>query len=143
MNLHSIVSGAISAILPPQPLTIQISTGYITNADGSRSPSYAPSQTVSGFVQALQYNDIVQLDALSIQGERRKIYINGQVDGLVRVENKGGDLITDQNGNVWLVVLVTEYWPGWCSVAVTLQDQILLNLEMFDGAAVSNASGIG
>ena len=143
MNLHSIVSGAISAVLPPTNLTIQVSTGYTTNADGSRSPSYAPSQIKSGFVQALQYNDIVQLDALNIQGERRKIYINGQVDGLVRVENKGGDLITDQNGNVWLVALVTEYWPGWCSVAVTLQDQILLNLSMIDGVAVSNASGIG
>ncbi len=143
MNLHSIVSGAISAVLPPTNLTIQVSTGYTTNADGSRSPSYAPSQIKSGFMQALQYNDIVQLDALNIQGERRKIYINGQVDGLVRVENKGGDLITDPNGNVWLVVLVTEYWPDWCSVAVTLQDQISLNLEMFDGAAVSNASGIG
>ncbi len=124
MNLHSIVSGAISAVLPPTNLTIQVSTGYTTNADGSRSPSYAPAQIKSGFMQALQYNDIVQLDALNIQGERRKIYINGQVDGLVRVENKGGDLITDPNGNVWLVVLVTEYWPDWCSVAVTLQDQI-------------------
>ena len=139
MNLHSVVSGVISAILPPSNLAVQISSGYVTNSDGSRSPSYAPAQIVSGFVQALQYNDIVQLDALSIQGERRKIYINGQVDGLVRVLNKGGDLITDPLGNVWLVVLVLEYWPGWCSVAVTLQDQRALML--FDGTSVSNSSG--
>ena len=78
---------------------------------------------ISIFVQALQYNDITQFDAFNIQGERRKIYINGQVDGLVRVENKGGDLITDPLGNVWLVVLVPKSWPDWCSVAVTLQDQ--------------------
>lgn len=123
MNLHAVVSGAISAVLPPVNLVVQVSTGSVTNPDGSRTPSYAPSQTVSGFVQALQYNDIIQLDALNIQGERRKIYINGQINGLVRVANKGGDLITDDFGNIWLVAVVLEDWPDWCSVAVTLQDQ--------------------
>jgi hypothetical protein len=124
MNLHAIVSGNIQAINPYIQLIVQISTGYATNPDGSRVPSYAPNQIVFGDVQALQYNDIVQLDALNIQGERRKIYINGEVDGLIRVENKGGDLITTPDGNVWLVALVLEYWSQWVSVAVTLQDQI-------------------
>ena len=123
MNIFGIASAAVSAVVPRVNLTVQVSTGYTTNADGSRVPTYAAPQVVSGSVQALQFNDITQLDALNIQGERRKIYIKGQVDGLVRVENKGGDLITDPLGNVWLVALVLEAWPDWCSVAVTLQDQ--------------------
>ena len=122
MNIFGIVR-RLSAVVPRVNLTVQVSTGYTTNADGSRVPTYAAPQVVSGSVQALQFNDITQLDALNIQGERRKIYIKGQVDGLVRVENKGGDLITDPLGNVWLVALVLEAWPDWCSVAVTLQDQ--------------------
>ena len=122
MNIFGLARAAVSSVVPSVNLSIQVSTGYTTNDDGSRVPTYAAPQTVSGNVQALQYNDIVQLDALSIQGERRKINIKGQVDGLVRVENKGGDLITDGNGNVWLVALVTEHWPDWCAVAVTLQD---------------------
>jgi hypothetical protein len=122
MNLHNVVSSVVSAVNPPQQLSIRISTGYIINLDGSRSPTYAAPQIVSGDVQALQFTDITQLDALNIQGERRKIYINGEVDGLVRANRKGGDLITDQKGNVWLVALVLEYWDTWCAVAVTLQD---------------------
>lgn len=135
MNLHAIAIGATSFVLPPIPLVVQISNGYTTNADGSRVPSYAPAQIISGDVQALQYTDIAQLSGLNIQGVRHKIYMNGEVDGLIRVENKGGDLITDPSGNVWLVALVLEYWPGWCNVAVTLQAQ---NLPMFyfDGASV-------
>jgi hypothetical protein len=38
---------------------------------------------------------------------------------------KGGDLLTDGNGDVWLVAMVLEQWQhsnGWCSVAVTLQN---------------------
>lgn len=73
-------------------------------------------------MQALQYNDIIQLDALNIQGERRKIYINGEVDGLVRADKKGGDLITTPDGKVWKVAISLEQWPDWCCVAVTLQD---------------------
>lgn len=128
MNLHQIVAGAVSAVNPQMPLTVLVSTGAITNADGSRVPGYAPPVTVYGDVQALQYNDIIQLDALNIQGQRRKIYINGEVDGLIRAGKKGGDLIITPNGEVWLVVLVLEYWPDWCSFAVTLQDQDAANL---------------
>lgn len=123
MNLHQLVSGNIQAVNPYIQLIVQVSTGYTTNPEGSRVPAYAKSQIVFGDVQALQYSDIIQLDALNIQGERRKIYINGEVDGLIRVKNKGGDLITLPDGTVWLVALVLEYWANWVSVAVTLQDQ--------------------
>ena len=88
LNIYSIASAAVSAVVPRVNLSVQVSTGYTTNADGSRTPLYAAPQVVSGSMQALQYNDITQLDALSIQGERRKIYINGQLDGLVRVETE-------------------------------------------------------
>lgn len=122
MNLHGIVAPAIGIVNPMVPLSIQVSTGSTTAADGQRTPTYAPAITVMGQVQALQYNDIVQLDALNIQGVRRKIYISGRVDGLVRTDRKGGDLIVTPDSKVWLVVLVLEYWPDWVSCAVTLQN---------------------
>lgn len=122
MNLHGIVSGAIAAVNPLIELSIQVSAGYTTNADGSRTPVYETAATVPGQVQALQYRDLQQLDGLNIEGTRRAIYINGHVNGLVRAENKGGDLITTPDGSVWLVALVLEDWPDWCKVAVTLQD---------------------
>ena len=191
MNLNDIVSSNIAAISPLVPLLVQVSTGSVTNADGSRSPAYAsPGSfvgsidqtgtltvtavnkgklavgqqiygngtvpgteiigygtgsggagtyllnqpqviasntfttllTVLGRVQALQYNDIAQLDGLNIQGQKTAIYISGEVDGLVRSAKKGGDLIITPDGRIWLVVLVLEYWPNWTKFAVTLQD---------------------
>lgn len=94
MNLHQQAAGAIGSVNPFIPLSIRVSTGYATADDGTRVPSYLPAATVSGQVQALTFRDIQQLDGLNLQGTRRAIYVNGRVEGLVRVENKGGDLIT-------------------------------------------------
>jgi hypothetical protein len=122
MNLHNIAAGAIGIVNPFVPITIQISTGYTTSADGKRTPTYAAPVTISGQIQSLSYNDIVHLNGLNIQGVRNAIYINGQLQGLVRPDNKGGDLVTMQDGTVWLVAVVLENWPDWCKVAVTRQN---------------------
>jgi hypothetical protein len=122
MNLNAIVSGAISAVNPLIPLTIKVSTGSITNADGSRTPTYNVMNNVMGQMQALSYTDLMKLDGLNLSGERRKFYLNGQYDSLVRVDKKGGDLVITPDGNVWLIAIVLEYWPQWVSFAATLQD---------------------
>lgn len=98
MNLHNLASGGINAVNPFVPLSIRVSTGYTAAADGIRSPSYAAAVSVSGQVQALSFRDIQQIEGLNLQGTRRAIYVNGKVDGLVRVENKGGDLVTVSSG---------------------------------------------
>ena len=52
----------------------------------------------SAQVQALQYNDMVHLDGLNIQGIRRAIYLNGSIDGINRINKKGGDIVTIAKG---------------------------------------------
>ena len=121
MDLHAIAAGAIAPIHPMVPLIIFVSDGSTTTADGTRVPSYRPSVTRLGDVQNLTYRDLAQLDGMNQQGIRRAIYISGRVDGLIRSERKGGDLIQTPDGASWLVVEVLEYWPTWCKVAVTLQ----------------------
>lgn len=120
MNLHEIVKGAIGAINPHQPATVEISTGYTTNDDGTRVPTYS-TITVDLQIQALQFTDITQLNGLGIQGVRRKLYLTGDIAGMIRVDNKGGDIVTMQDGTKWLVAVVLEHWPDWVSVAVTQQ----------------------
>lgn len=125
MNLHGIVAGAVDAVNPRIEISIQVSTGNTIIPGGKRVPTYAPAVTVRGQVQPLQYTDIQMLDALNIQGTRRAIYITGRVDGLIRSENKGGDLITiaeGVNAGVWLVAVIAEQWPDWCKALCTLQD---------------------
>lgn len=124
MNLHGIVRGAIQAVNPDIPVIVKVSRGYATADDGKRTPKYATPCEVMGQVQNLTFRDLQQLDGLNLQGERRAIYLNGNIDGLVRSENKGGDLITVTCGpakGVWLVAQVLESWPDWCKVAATLQ----------------------
>jgi hypothetical protein len=122
MDLHGIVSGVIDAVNPRIFLFISKSTGYVTNSDGTRTPSYDPPREVLGQVQAETFRDIQQMEGLNLQGTRRVIYLRGHFDGLVRSKNKGGDIITFPDQSVWLIALVLEHWPDWCKVAVTLQD---------------------
>ena len=74
-------------------------------------------------IQALTFRDLQQIDGLNLQGDRRGIYFYGEIDGLVRPDNKGGDLITFPDGTIWLVAIVLEQWPDWCKVAATLQNR--------------------
>lgn len=193
MNLHGVVSGAIGAVNPFVPGTIQISTGYSTSASGKRVPSYATpgaftasiadttmtvtaitlgkimigqlmaatgiaagtlvmeqlsgtaggagtyrvskSQTLASTaftsslivpsqVQPLTSKDIRHLDALNIQGVERAIYLDGHIDGLVRAENKGGDLITIADGpnpGTYLILNMLEAWDDWSKAGVVMQ----------------------
>ena len=75
-------------------------------------------------MQALQYKDLMQLAALNINGEKRALYVNGEVEGVLRPNNQGGDLFTMPDGSVWLVVQVLENWnttAGWTKCAVVKQ----------------------
>jgi len=122
MNLHNIASGVISSVNPQVPAIVQVSTGPgTTQASGKRVPTYAAPQTVPAQVQALTYKDIQQIEGLNLQGTRRAIYFYGHVEGLVRVSNRGGDLVTLPDGSTWLVAMVLETWPDWSKVVATMQ----------------------
>lgn len=119
MNLHSLVAGAIGTVNPFIPITIQQSAGYTTSPDGSQVPAFT-TLTASGQVQALSGGEIQRLANLGIQGQMRKIYMSGDWEGIVRAEQKGGDLFLF-NGQKWLAVQVLETWPDWSAVAVCRQ----------------------
>lgn len=121
MNLHGIVSGAIGTVNPFETVAVYVSTGYSLSNDGIQTPTFDVF-TFSAQIQALGYKDLLQTASLNLQGTRRKMYFRGEVDGIVRMLNKGGDLVTRSDGTVWKVVFQLEQWPDWCSVVVTLQD---------------------
>lgn len=132
MNLHKFVAPTIGAVNKFIPATARRSAGYTTNAAGQRTPALT-NIPVSLQIQALSYTDITKLNGLNIQGVRRKIYTSGTIFGLIRVGQKGGDLIVFPagslpEGDVWLAAHVLEQWndgagnPAWVSIAITLQD---------------------
>jgi hypothetical protein len=122
MNLHGIVSGKIARVNANQVISVQLSQGSTTNADGSRIPAYTAPVSVVAQVQELSTKDLRQLENLNIQGSMRKIYVNGEIDAVIRFSKKGGDLITLQNGDIYLTTTVLEEWPDWTAISVTLQN---------------------
>jgi hypothetical protein len=145
VNLNAIVSGAIGTVNPRITVAVQISTGYVTGSDGKRTPSYAKAISLIAQWQPIQYNDIVMADSMNIQGTRRKVWLNGKVDGLVRSANQGGDLITTSDGEVWKIAFISEQWtentmgPNWVSAVVTLQNVALASTGP-DGLSLVNVS---
>ena len=127
MNLHAIVAGAVGVVNPFVFAALQLSTGYNTGADGTQTPNYATINDVPVQVQALSYTDLMKLGGLNIQGTRRAVYLNGNIEGVDRQAIKGGDLfvmpdLPDFPGpTTWLVTQVLEHWPGWSKLAITLQ----------------------
>ena len=111
MNLHAIVGPIISAVNPSMAITLQASTGYVTNADGSRTPSYAAPVSVLAQVQPETWRDIQQMDGLNLQGTRKSMYISGYTEGLQRLTVQGGDLVTLPDGTIWLVAQISSRIP--------------------------------
>jgi hypothetical protein len=124
MNLHDIVAPCVAQVNPWINATLQKSTGYTTAPTGKRIPTYAAPVNIRVQMQALQYNDIQQISGLNIQGVRQAMYLDGDWSGVVRDTNQGGDIITLETGEVWLVAMVLERWTdtaGWVKVCATKQ----------------------
>lgn len=125
MNLHGIVRGAITSVNPDIQATLMRSNGYTTGTDGKQIPAYT---TLSGKiqVQGVSAKDLEHTDNLNIQGVMRTVFIKGNWAGVVRADQKGGDVmkfaqIPGAAVQSWKVINVKETWPDWSSVLVLLQ----------------------
>jgi hypothetical protein len=120
MDLRGIANGVTSTVNPNQTVTVLRSTGYTIGAGRRQVPSYAAPVTGPGQIQALDANDIKQLDGLNVQGTIRAIYLRGNLAGVIRPDGTGGDIVQIA-GQDWLVVKVLEGWPTWTKAAIVLQ----------------------
>lgn len=119
MNLHSIVSGAISSVNEMIPMFFTINQGYTTASDGTRTPRTRIVNTEGQF-QNITAKELQHLQGMNLQGDLGVVYVNGNFDGVVRSEKRGGDTVSFNN-KCWLVVQVLEQWPDWCKLAICLQ----------------------
>jgi hypothetical protein len=126
MNLHQFVAGAVGMVNPFVPVSIRASAGSTTGDDGIQTPAYAtPIDGVPAQIQPMASRDLRQVEGLNLQGTLKAIYVNGELDGIVRVTLKGGDLVDFPDGSVWLVVQVVEGFnmsAGWTKAVICLQN---------------------
>lgn len=124
MDLRGIANGVITTVNPNETVTVLRSTGYTIGAGAKQVPGYAAPVVGPGQVQALDADDIKQLDGLNIQGVIRAIYLRGTLAGVIRPDGTGGDIVKRKNETeTWLVVKVLESWPDWTKAAIVLQGQ--------------------
>ncbi len=128
MNLHAIARGAVNSVNPDTPATLLRSNGYTTAADGKQVPAFL-SDSGDIQVQGVAPKDLVHMNALNIQGVARVVYLRGHLAGIVRADQKGGDILNfpqEPGGAVasWKVVSIKETWPDWCSAIVVLQNTV-------------------
>lgn len=126
MNLHGLVRGAIGTVNPDSEVRFYRSVGSSPGASGRRIPQYAGMRSVKAQIQPLSSRELRHLQAQNIQGTFRSVYLYGDADGVVRVNQRGGDILqfkpsaSDPIAD-WLIVEVFEQWPDWCRVAACLQ----------------------
>lgn len=129
MNLHGIARGYIEAVNPSTAGVWVRSTGYTIDPTFKQVPTYS-NTPVRLQVQALTGGDLKKLEQLNVQGVERAVYMFGNGQGVVRVDELGGDLLQfpQVRGGpmyTWKVVAVLETWTpdvaGWCKLGVALQ----------------------
>lgn len=122
MDLRSLANSAASTVNPNQTVKVLPSIGYKPGPGGRQIPAYGPVITGPANVQALDGSALEQVSGLNIQGEIRAIYLKGRLAGVIRPDQKGGDLIKlGFPEETWLVVKVLESWPNWTKAAITRQ----------------------
>lgn len=127
LNLHAEVRGAITSVQSDIPIIYKRSTGATTAAGGKQTPSYATDVTIQGQVQPVSGSDLRKFNFLQGQGIFKSVHCFGDIEGIVRSQGKGGDLLVFPQvpgaaSETWLIKAVAETWnTGWCRVIVVLQ----------------------
>jgi hypothetical protein len=125
MNLHALAGPMVAAVNPWVIAQYRQPDGtYATAADGKRVPNYLPDVDVQVQMQMLTYKDLTQIQGINQGGEKRALYVMGDIRAISRPDQRGGDLFLLPDGSTWLVSQVLENWAatvGWTKVAVVRQ----------------------
>jgi len=120
MDLRGMANSSTSVVNSNILVTIHQSIGFTIGSGGKQIPSY--SNGISGYaqIQAMDSEDLKQLDGINVQGVVRQIYLRGLLAGVIRPNQIGGDIIMISNKK-WLVTKVLETWPEWTRAVIVLQ----------------------
>lgn len=126
MDLRSIANSVSSTVNDNTRVQVLRSTGYTVGAGRKQVPQYATPVVGYAQVQALDGDDLRQIDGLNLQGAIRALYLRGNLHGVLRPDGDGGDIVQMLQGSTvtetWLVVKVLETWANWTKVAIRRQD---------------------
>jgi hypothetical protein len=113
------------SVNPNIPVAVSVSNGYGIDPLTLRQVPVFTTYDAEGQVQALDGDDLGQVNYLNIQGTIRAVYIYGNVSGVIRPDSISSaklSFASNESGVIkireWNVFKVLEAWPDWCKVAV-------------------------
>jgi len=127
INVRAAANAAIQVVNPNEGGWLYGSTGFgIDPATRKQVPTYTAATPVRLQIQAVDGPNLRHLDGLNIEGVVRSVHMWGNTQGVVRVNQQGGDLLyfAEVPGGpprIWKVVKVVETWPDWSHLIVNLQ----------------------
>lgn len=129
INVRGIANAAIQVVNPNIPVIVRLPNGYTVDATTLRQiPAYI-TQEAQGQLQALDGDDLGQINGLNIQGTIRAMYLYGSIAGVIRPDGSPQShvIFTSNEAGVvkereWGVFKVLETWPDWCKVAIVYQE---------------------
>lgn len=121
MDLRGIANGVTSAVNKNQIVNVKRAVSYQMGAGRRQIPIYQDPVSGPAQIQPADSDDLKQVDGLNVQGVYRTIFLRGRLAGVIRADGTGGDLVTDTNGDEWLVVKVLEAWPTWTKALICQQ----------------------
>lgn len=127
INVRLAANTAIQVVNPNEGGTLYLSTGFTVDpATRKQVPTFAAGEAVRLQIQAVGASMLKHMDNLNIEGVLRSVHMWGNVQGVNRVNQKGGDLlyfaeVPTGTLRVWKVVKVVETWRDWCNLIVALQ----------------------
>ena len=100
--------------------------GYTVDNTGHRTPTIT-QVPIQAQVQGISASDMKHVDALNITGVVRSVHMFGNVQGVVRADQKGGDIlqfpeVPNSPVRNWMVFQVMETFATWTRVLVLLQN---------------------
>lgn len=126
IDLFNIANDAVQPVNSDMLGKFYASTGAVLGVGRSQIPQFRVAQDVSLQVQGVSARQLRHLEQLNIQGVLRAVHMRGNGQGVVRVNQQGGDLlyfpeVPDGVPRVWKIIQVLETWATWARVIVNLQ----------------------
>ena len=150
LNLHAVVRGAVQAVNADIPGWWYQSNGNVIASDGTQQPAYLQPLSVQLQVQPPSARDLKFIDFLQLQGVIRTVYMFSNPQGIVRVNQKGGDLLlfpqwAGAPNDTWLVEQPGEGWnvssSGWTKLFAVLQLDRLYSVSS-NGVLTLDGNGV-
>lgn len=123
MNLHEIVSNAISSINPFQSVTITPRGSYSVNDYGETIVAEETAYTIMADVQPVSSEDIKFVNNYNQSTIYKAFWVSANTFGVNRPMARAGDKV-ECNGNIYYVTSMPEDWyetVGWSHFIGALQ----------------------